>query len=121
MSEIKRLLELTHKIFGNYISGDGLEIMNLVTNCCNEHDALVAEVEAYKEKEKICTSCEQHPSWQIRAEKAEAEELKLRAFITTMLHHAEQDERLGTVNVKFSNELYNDLKIKFSMKKDGEG
>jgi hypothetical protein len=54
-------------------------------------------------------------------EKAEAEELKLRAFITTMLHHAEQDERLGVYNVKFSNELYNDLKIKFSMKKDGEG
>ena len=56
-----------------------------------------------------------------RAVKAETEELKLRAFITTMLYHAEQDERLGVYSVKFSNELYNDLKAKFSMKKDGEG
>jgi hypothetical protein len=52
---------------------------NQIVHRVNEHDALVDEVEAYKEKEKICTSCEQHPSWEIRAEKAEAEVVRLSA------------------------------------------
>ena len=42
------------------------------------------EVEAYKAKEKICTSCEHHPHWQTRAERAEAEVVKLKEIIKNL-------------------------------------
>jgi cell division protein ZapA (FtsZ GTPase activity inhibitor) len=72
VAEVERL----EQIAGGVISNSN----GIVTITTNHYEDLRQEVESYKEKEKICTSCEQHPSWQIRAEKAEAEVERLKEY-----------------------------------------
>ena len=53
-----------------------------------EHDALLQEVKDYQKKERICSSCAEHPQKMIiaerRAEKAEAEVERLRLYIKNL-------------------------------------
>jgi Xaa-Pro aminopeptidase len=109
VAEVERL----EQIAGGVISNSN----GIVTITTNHYEDLRQEVEAYKEKEKICTLCEQHPSWQIRAEKAEAEVERLRKFLKQV-----DDVACSFPNWWFeSNEEYKSFQEKLDeLIKDGE-
>jgi len=109
VAEVVRL----EQIAGGVISNSN----GIVTITTNHYEDLRQEVEAYKEKEKICTLCEQHPSWQIRAEKAEAEVERLRKFLKQV-----DDVACSFPNWWFeSNEEYKSFQEKLDeLIKDGE-
>jgi len=83
---IKDIVEILEFILQNKaMSIDENLALSYSIKLLNEHDALVQEVKNYQEKEKICSSCAEHPHKMImterRAEKAEAEVERLKDIL----------------------------------------